>query len=344
MKTFAGTGIIKSVFMNAAGHLFVSPEYASSNAAEGLWKCADPVGNPTTWTQVIDLSAYATGRIWAIDQDPSGNMYAGVYQTTAGVKAGIIYKSTDNGDNWSTVYSNTANAAHVHTIICAPNGDIYASLGDGISAWYFQKVLKSTNQGTDWTEILASQVRQPVGMVSTPTARIFGSDAGDFTIYRSTNDTSASISYILPTIDSTVFWLRRDPITGFLYAGSVQGAIAQATLAVYYSTDDGVTWHPFYAIAGGTAYDGFQSASNIVNGKIVVTTETAGSLTNAAILTLPITAPDLHLQGTSPAINAGTNVSLTTDYAGNNCPKGTYDIGAYCVARVGSINGGTIGQ
>ncbi len=38
--------------------------------------------------------------------------------------------------------------------------------------------------------------------------------------------------------------------------------------------------------------------------------------------------PDFHLQPTSPAINAGVDVGLTTDYSGN--PIGTYpDIGAY---------------
>ena len=38
--------------------------------------------------------------------------------------------------------------------------------------------------------------------------------------------------------------------------------------------------------------------------------------------------PDFHLQASSPAINAGTNVGLTTDYAGNPI-GGLPDIGAY---------------
>ena len=40
--------------------------------------------------------------------------------------------------------------------------------------------------------------------------------------------------------------------------------------------------------------------------------------------------PDFHLQSTSPAINVGTNVSLTSDYAGVSVPRGAgYEIGAY---------------
>jgi hypothetical protein len=39
---------------------------------------------------------------------------------------------------------------------------------------------------------------------------------------------------------------------------------------------------------------------------------------------------DFHLQVTSPCINAGVDVGLTTDYAGNTVPKGRApDIGAY---------------
>jgi hypothetical protein len=43
-----------------------------------------------------------------------------------------------------------------------------------------------------------------------------------------------------------------------------------------------------------------------------------------------VSTSDFHLQATSPCINAGANVSLTTDYAGNVVPKGSApDIGAY---------------
>jgi hypothetical protein len=43
------------------------------------------------------------------------------------------------------------------------------------------------------------------------------------------------------------------------------------------------------------------------------------------------TAPDFHLQGTSPAINAGLTIgSVTVDYASVSRPQGAaYDIGAY---------------
>ena len=51
---------------------------------------------------------------------------------------------------------------------------------------------------------------------------------------------------------------------------------------------------------------------------------------------------DFSLQSTSPCIDVGTDVSLTTDYAGATVPYGTgVDIGAY-EWRGGSADGCTI--
>ena len=53
----------------------------------------------------------------------------------------------------------------------------------------------------------------------------------------------------------------------------------------------------------------------------------ADSIATEPLLT---SATDFHLLSTSPCINAGVNVGLTTDYAGNRVPQGAgVDIGAY---------------
>jgi len=47
-------------------------------------------------------------------------------------------------------------------------------------------------------------------------------------------------------------------------------------------------------------------------------------------LVISTSTPDFHLQPTSPDINAGTNLGLTSDYGGTTVPQGGgYDIGAY---------------
>jgi hypothetical protein len=51
---------------------------------------------------------------------------------------------------------------------------------------------------------------------------------------------------------------------------------------------------------------------------------------NSNPLFVSTSTPDFHLQSASPAINAGTNVSLTSDYSGTTVPQGSApDIGAY---------------
>ena len=60
-----------------------------------------------------------------------------------------------------------------------------------------------------------------------------------------------------------------------------------------------------------------------------------------------VSASDFHLQNLSPAINAGTNVGLTTDYEGNPKSGANWDIGAYefqdstAPTTTANINSGT---
>ena len=64
-----------------------------------------------------------------------------------------------------------------------------------------------------------------------------------------------------------------------------------------------------------------------------------GNTIQVAPLFVDVSTPDFHLQSTSPCINAGINVGLTTDYAGNPVPD-VPDIGAYeFVAPVTSPTG-----
>ena len=73
---------------------------------------------------------------------------------------------------------------------------------------------------------------------------------------------------------------------------------------------------------GGTNYNWADYKTN--------SSQDANSL-NSDPLFVSIVTPDFHLQSSSPCINAGTDVSLTEDYAGKPVPFGTSlpDIGAY---------------
>jgi parallel beta-helix repeat protein len=55
-----------------------------------------------------------------------------------------------------------------------------------------------------------------------------------------------------------------------------------------------------------------------------------GNTVESDPLFVSTSTPDFHLQSTSPAINAGTNVAVTSDYEGNHVPFGPApDVGAY---------------
>ncbi len=110
------------------------------------------------------------------------------------------------------------------------------------------------------------------------------------------------------------------------------------------------TWStPSYGISAEDAYVGFNTISNNLfyksgvtdvigwNGTPYTVAEfeaasgagwTAANNKNANPLF--VSTSDFHLQSTSPAINTGTNVSLTSDYAGVFVPRGlAQEIGAY---------------
>ncbi len=70
------------------------------------------------------------------------------------------------------------------------------------------------------------------------------------------------------------------------------------------------------------------SADAVVKASCVITSETTQN--NITTDPLFVSATDFHLQAGSPCINAGTNVSLTSDFAGHRVPQNdTVDIGAY---------------
>ncbi|MBW2106655.1 MAG: right-handed parallel beta-helix repeat-containing protein, partial [Deltaproteobacteria bacterium] len=177
----------KPSYMNidSRDYIYYSPFGADvADADKGLWRSIDGGDN---WTRVLDLSAFANSiGIWGMDEDSSGHLYAGLYnnKSDAGHIA-KIYKSIDNGGTFSEVYSSVT-YDHVHDIAVDLSTDyVYASLGDSSSA-----VIRSINNGTDWSVILAS-MNQIVPIIATEGYRLFGSDGGtQGRIYRTTDDST----------------------------------------------------------------------------------------------------------------------------------------------------------
>jgi hypothetical protein len=75
--------------------------------------------------------------------------------------------------------------------------------------------------------------------------------------------------------------------------------------------------------------------TTLADWKINMSPQDANSLSTDPLF---LSASNFHLQVGSPAINAGVNVGLTTDYAGNSVPQGAgFDIGAYEFLGVNSL-------
>ena len=92
------------------------------------------------------------------------------------------------------------------------------------------------------------------------------------------------------------------------------------------TTGHTINYNLYFGGYAGTPFVWSGTAYNFANYKNS-SSQDANSLNSDPIFT---STSDFHLQSTSPAINAGTNVGLTSDYANNPVPSGSgYDIGAY---------------
>ncbi len=122
---------------------------SASYLGDGIFKSTDnglswsrisgTVSNtPQTFDQVFDF-------VHNIAINPTtGTIFAAAINTIA--------KSTDGGNNWSTVRSSPENASFTDVIATA-NGTIYATVNSSVSD---AGIWKSTNDGTSWTEITPS--------------------------------------------------------------------------------------------------------------------------------------------------------------------------------------------
>ena len=115
----------------------------------------------------VDADFKNNTNINTIALDSSGNIYAGTNN-------GKIFKSTNNGVNWTQVYESTNNS--IYKIIVSPQNIIYA-------ATYGKGVLRSKT-GTDWEEVNDGLFNQlTTSIVALPTREFFVSTWGNGVFY-----------------------------------------------------------------------------------------------------------------------------------------------------------------
>jgi hypothetical protein len=261
LLTFNTTTEIDLVYVNHLNYIFTSPTPGSTNEL-GIWRSTN---GGTQWTHVLSLPSGCN--IWSMTEDSSGNLFAGVYTSGSPLADARIYKSIDGGATWTTVYYDSV-ARHVHCVYIDPTDNyIYASIGDAISPWSTNYLLRSTDDGNTWSKIL-SGIPQIVAITSVSGARLFATDQSspaDGQIYRTTDDKSYSRVYDVGA-PAYGFWFRTNTLNGYIYASFVSNEISK-TAGIYVSTNNGVTWTTYKMFAVPTGgYFGSPIASNFMQG------------------------------------------------------------------------------
>ena len=167
----------------------------------GMWR-SDDLGS--TWTKVLDVSELQS--VTCIAQDPTtpDTWYYGTGESSGNSASGRgaffigdgIYKSTNNGLTWNVLPSTTNESPEifelgslgafniVNEIVIDPtNGDVYAATFFGI--------FRSTNGGTEFTQVLENPNQQWSDVTVTSDGIFYASLEGDG-VYRSTDGTSWS--------------------------------------------------------------------------------------------------------------------------------------------------------
>ncbi len=259
LKNFSNS--LSSVFVDSRGYIYASPYPVVPASDTGLWMSND---TGETWSRVLSLPDYCC--IWGIDEDSNGTIFAGVYTVGEGSSNANarIYRS-NNGTTWQSVYYD-ASARHIHDVaIDKSNNYIYASVGDQWDPWYIQYIIRSTDGGDNWTQILTG-MPQIVAIGIVPGARLFGTDAStNGEIYRTTDD--LTFSRVFDTGGHSYgFWFAVNDVNGEIYASFLSGDYPNQVSGIYKSSNNGESWSVYKTFNITNHYQGSPYASNFVGG------------------------------------------------------------------------------
>jgi len=138
--TFDGAVVIHRIFCTASGKVFAS----AFCTAPGIY-------DVLTGQRVLEMDENTC--IWGMDEDLSGNIYAGEYSRLNAGKS-RIWKSSDNGVTWVEKFSadlGVGSQDHIHDLRVDPaTGWIYATLGDPTA----DAIIRSKDAGETWAVVL----------------------------------------------------------------------------------------------------------------------------------------------------------------------------------------------
>ncbi|MBS1492102.1 MAG: T9SS type A sorting domain-containing protein [Bacteroidetes bacterium] len=210
--------------------------FAGSNTA--VYRCVDTVNFVVSLLRSVNAFAYDAGKVYVgsttgVDYSSDGGLSWNTTTLTSNIKdiaakgsniyaisGTTIYKSTNNGQNWTSVFNSGTGLKQIRTT------------STGVIAMDNTSIYYSTNNGTSWTQKKFG-LMQTYTVFKTPTTLF--SSTNNFGIYRSTNDGNEWTNFTL-NID---FW----SIRSFASIGSTIFCGMNNTV-IHKSTNDGITWAP----------------------------------------------------------------------------------------------------
>jgi photosystem II stability/assembly factor-like uncharacterized protein len=158
--------------------------------------------------------------ILALAENSAGDLFAGTFE------GGGVYRSTDDGGNWSLVINGLTNT-YVPTLAVNDDDNVFAGTWGG-------GVFRSTDNGDSWIESNNGLIGLYVtSLAINAQGHLFaGTDFGEG-VYRSTDDGDSWSALTFPS-SNNVYAIVFDP-SGDVYAGTYEDG-------AYRSTDNGDTW------------------------------------------------------------------------------------------------------
>jgi uncharacterized protein (TIGR03437 family) len=215
------------------------PSTASANSMVprvlevGSWT---PIGPQPTNAGTNFVTA---GRVNSIAIDPRNNntLYVGAAE-------GGVWKSTDGGATWKPLTDAQPSMANGAIALDPSNPDtVYVGTGEenfAIDSYYGAGILKSTDAGATWTNIVGPFLHAYIGgMAVSPTNNQVLLCSSDMGIWQS-RDGAATWALVLSGTGTSVLF---DPTNGQIAYAALGMPFGAFENGVYKSTDGGQSWH-----------------------------------------------------------------------------------------------------
>ncbi|MFT3844976.1 MAG: T9SS type A sorting domain-containing protein [Lacibacter sp.] len=219
----------------------------AASVSGGLWKTTDITASPANWVVVNDF--FGNLAISSICQNPVSTniMYFATGERNGNIDAvrgGGVWKSTDNGANWSLL-ANTTSFWNVSKIVCDAAGNVYVGTNGNNKG-----LQRSTDGGATWVGITPATSASATNITD---IKVSSTGRMHVTMGNGASTGSGSFYTDVPSTVTSATW--NSPVTPIpnlvnncelAVAGDVVYALPEGTGSltpqIYKSSDGGINW------------------------------------------------------------------------------------------------------